>query len=355
MTKSESGLHWIFPLGTLIVLVLIFVALHFLRTPEPATPLDRALIWIASRQNDDGSWHGEEIAVLRPGPAMTAFVLYAMTRLPEPLRAQFGENIKRAVTYLEKCIDKDGMVGATSDGIDYPNYATSLTVLSFTALKKQDSVDRMVDYLKRAQLDEGEGWTTSDPEYGGWAFGGPSQPKPNAHRLDISMTRFALEGLAAARVPAEDVAWSKARRFLEGCQNKDGGFIFTPLTEQSKAGERVSYGSATADGLLCLRAAGASKERIDAAEQWIRSRFTAEHCPGFAANAQRPWAAGLLGYWLAASARSADASQRDWIRTVLISRQRSDGSWVNSTDVMLENEPLLATTLGVLALSEVAR
>jgi len=216
-------------------------------------------------------------------------------------------------------------------------------------------VERMVEYLKRTQLDEGEGWTPSDPEYGGWAFGGPSQPKPDAHRLDLSMTRFALEALAAARVPPEGDAWSKARRFLEGCQNKDGGFIFTPLIDQNKAGDRISYGSATADGLLSLRAAGGSKERIESAEQWIRSRFTAEHCPGFAADAPRPWAAGLLGYWLAASARLADATQRDWIKTVLVTRQRSDGSWANPTDVMLENEPLLATTLAVLALTDSTR
>jgi hypothetical protein len=213
----------------------------------------------------------------------------------------------------------------------------------------------MVDYLKRAQLDESEGWTPSDPEYGGWAFGGPPQPKPYAHRLDISMTRFALEALAAAKVPPDDPVWSKARKFVQACQNGDGGFIFTPLADQNKAGERISYGSATADGVLCLRALGGPSDRIQLAENWIRTRFTAEKCPGFPPDHPRPWADSLLGYWLAASSRIADAPGKAWIIHVLAQRQRADGSWMNPSDAMLENEPLLATALAVLALTESSR
>jgi len=213
----------------------------------------------------------------------------------------------------------------------------------------------MVDYLKRAQLDEGEGWTTSDPEYGGWAFGGPSQPKPNAHRLDISMTRFALEALRAAAVLADDPVWAKARRFLQTCQQKDGGFIFTPLTDQNKAGEGISYGSATADGLLSFDFAGGPGDRHEAARNWIRARFTAERCPGFPPDHPRPWADGLLGYWLASASRVGDKSQRMEIALVLTARQRPDGSWVNPSDLMLENEPLLSTTLAVLALTDASR
>ena len=349
---SSSRAHFIMPVAGLAVVVVAFVAVHFFRGEKPASPLQRGVAWLAAQQQPDGSWRGKEIAVLRPGPAMTAFVLYAMTRSSQP---RYAESLDRAARYLESQINAEGIVGMTAEGPDYPNYATSLTVLSFVALKKQDSVGRMVDYLRRAQLDEGEGWTTSDPEYGGWAFGGPPQPKPYAHRLDISMTRFALEALAAAAVLADDPVWSKARKFLQTCQQKDGGFIFTPLTAQNKAGEGVSYGSATADGILSFGCAGGPNHAYEAAETWIRTNFTTERCPGFPPDHPRPWADGLFGYWLASASRIVDRTKvRDIVR-VLTARQRPDGSWVSSSDLMLENEPLLATALAVLALTEANR
>lgn len=354
--SRDRGLQWIFPASALIVLVLVFVLIHHFRGEERVSPLERGLLWLATKQHDDGSWHGEEIAVLRPGPAMTAFVLYSMTRLPEKLRGDYSERMKRAARYLESQINADGIVGMTPEGPDYPNYATSLTVLAFVALKpagSDASVARMVAYLKRSQLDESEGWSRADSEYGGWAFGGSPQPKPNAHRLDISMTRFALEALSLANVPADDPVWAKARKFLETCQNPDGGFIFTPLSGQNKSGERVSYGTASADGLLSLQFAQGEAKRRDAASSWLEKNFTSQRCPGFPPDHPRPWAEGLLGYWLASASRVVFFSHFEEIVAGLKARQREEGSWVNPSDAMLENEPLLATTLAVLALSEI--
>jgi hypothetical protein len=331
----DRGRQFILPAAMLIAVVLFFVAIHLLQDEPPKPPVQRGIEWILAMQDEDGAWRGREIAVLRPGPAMTAFVLYTLTRRPH---VQFSDRLERAARYLE----------SQTDETDYPNYTKSLTVLSFVALDRKNPVPRLVDALKRAQLDESEGWSPSDPEYGGWAFGGPSQPKPHAHRLDISMTRFALEALAAAGVPADDPVWARARRFLESCQNPDGGFIFTPLSGQNKAGERLSYGSATADGLLALQFAQGAPERIESARGWIQKNFRADQCPGFPPDHPRNWSDGLLGYWLAAASRNVD--RKPAIKEALLDRQKPDGSWVNPSDLMLENEPLLATTLAVLAL-----
>jgi squalene cyclase len=321
MNATDRGRQWIFPAASLLVIVVILLVVNGLRG-DTRTPLQRGVDWIASKQHEDGAWRGEEIGVLRPGPAMTAFVLYAMA----PYRNVHPERVIKAARYLETQVTPEGSVGTS----DYPTYATSLTILAFAELKRD--VSRLVDYLKRAQ----------HAETGGWAFGGNT-----AHRLDISTTRYALEALAAANVAPDDPVWEKARRFLDRCQNPDGGFRFTTVEGQDKNDGR-SYGSATADGLRSLRAAGGSKERIFAAESWIKTHFTAERCPGFPPDHPRNWADGLLGYWLAAVRPFAD---KEAIAKVLIPRQRSDGSWRNPVDLMLENEPLLATTLAVLALA----
>lgn len=335
------------------VLILLIVVCRKAR-PQ-ASPIERGAAWLAARQHSDGAWRGEEVAVLRPGPAMTAFVLYTLTRLPDRLYAMQGEPMHRAIRYLQARINPDGIVGMEPSGPDFPNYATSLTVMSFASLKPagwEAMVNRMAEYLKRSQLDETEGWTPDDPEYGGWGFGGPPRPRPDAQRLDISMTRFAIQALFAAGVPHDDPAWAKARRFVEGCQNRDdGGFSFTPLSGQNKAGERVSYGTATADGLLCLRFTRGSKERQDAALKWIESRFTIDRCPGFPSDHPRPWAAGLRGYWLATATRFAAPNLKSRIAGSVAALQRPDGSWANPEPIMLENEPLLSTALAVLALA----
>ncbi|HEY3227127.1 MAG TPA: prenyltransferase/squalene oxidase repeat-containing protein [Planctomycetota bacterium] len=371
MSRGSKPGHGLLLFLVVAILILAYFAAYglFPGMRPSEIPLDRGTAWLARKQHLDGAWRGEEIAVLRPGPAMTAFVLYAFTRLPKPLRSHYADCMDRAVRYLEVHISPEGMVGMEPTGSDYPNYATALTVLCFVALRPagwEEPVARMVDYLKRAQLDESEGWEPENPEYGGWGFGGPPRPKPDAHRLDISSTRFALEALAAAQVPVEDPVWARARKFLAGCQNPegDGGFAFTPLADQNKAGAEsdatgkvhlFGYGSATADGWLALRFAGADQDRYDRAMGWIRRHFSASQCPGFRPDAPRPWAQGLLGYWLAAAARVLSVEHRPRIRESIESRQRPDGSWVNDVDVMLENEPLLATALAVLAISESMR
>lgn len=348
----------------------ILILGHVIRScsPKPDSTLELGAAWLASRQQTDGAWRGEEVAVLRPGPAMTAFVLYSLARLPEPHRARHTESMNRAVRYLEGRINQDGIVGMEPSGPDYPNYATSLTLMSFVALKPagwESMVNRMVEYLKRSQLDETEGWTPEHPEYGGWGFGGPPRPRPDAHRLDISMTRFAIQALFAAGVSHEDPVWAKARRFVEGCQNfgrdsrDDGGFSFTPLSGQNKAGEQqgfhMSYGTATADGLYCLRFSRGSRERQDVALKWIESRFTIDRCPGFPLDHPRPWADGLRGYWLATATLFAGPDLKSRIAASVAALQRPDGSWANAEPIMLENEPLLATALAVLALAEAGR
>ncbi|MBI4564288.1 MAG: terpene cyclase/mutase family protein [Planctomycetes bacterium] len=372
---------------TLLLVILVLPTIGFVtapllilkysthRVPVETATLEFAARYLAQRQQPDGAWRGEEVAVLRPGPAMTGLVLVALARMPPDIRDRHAASIERGLRCLKAQVDAEGRVGLLPDAADYPNYATALAILALARLDAGGArplIERMAGSLASAQLDEEEGWNPSDPEYGGWAFGGKPRPKPDAFRLDLSVTRFVLEALAQAGVAKENPLWARARVFVERCQNydrdprDDGGFFFTPLPSQNKAGVvetgpnaefRLSYGTATADGLICLRLTGASSERIEAATRWLDERFATNCCPGFEPRHQPPWHEGLRGYWLAAVARAMASERpawRDRIVHALASTQRTDGLWVNASPLMRENDPLLATALAVLAVDECA-
>src|SRR5207302_269057 len=82
----------------------------------------------------------------------------------------------------------------------------------------------LVAWLRTQQFTEEHGWQRGDAAYGAWGMGGEPRIAPNAGHVDLSMTRHALQALAAAGVPASDPAFARARVFVERCQNADGGF-----------------------------------------------------------------------------------------------------------------------------------
>jgi hypothetical protein len=181
------------------------------------------------------------------------------------------------------------------------------------------------------------------------------------------MTRHVLEALAAAGLKAPDPALVRARVFLERCQNPDGGFFFsTVITDANKAGEEGgrprSYGTATADGILSLLATGdeLSHSGVRAAAEWLVSHHAVGRVPGFPEDCPQAWSAGMIHYYLAASARvfrrlniEEAPKGHSWARelvTALGARQQPDGSFKNSNFLMKEDDPLLATAFSLTAL-----
>ena len=113
------------------------------------------------------------------------------------------------------------------------------------------------------------------------------------------MTRYVLEGLAAAGVRRPDPALERAQVYLERCQNPDGGFFFSTVnTDTNKAGENggryLSYGTTTADGILALRAAGAGDDdpRVMSRPEMAARSSPAEPCAGVRGRAAVPVVGG---------------------------------------------------------------
>jgi hypothetical protein len=209
----------------------------------------------------------------------------------------------------------------------------------------------MAAWLRTQQLSEDHGWKRDDPGYGAWGMGGESRIAPNPGHVDLSMTRHVLQALAAAEVPASEPAWARARVFIERCRNPDGGFYFsTVVLDANKAGQDAgkyrSYGTATADGALALLAMGDNPRR---AREWLVAHDRPDGAPGFTGEAYQRWTAGLRFYYAAASAENLSASPL--LVASLKSEQHPDGSWRNTEKLVKEDDPLIATTFAVSALT----
>ncbi len=329
--------------------------------------LRRAARYLWGQQATDGGWHSQTYGLLRSGQSLTPFVLEALLHVPGDVYALPRGEVDRAITFIRRQMDSSGAVGRTDPGLeDYPNYATALAVLALCrAGSAPEVIAPMIGYLRAQQFTEQNGWQRRDPAYGAWGMGGERRMAPQPGHVDLSMTRYVLQALAAAGGRAGDPAFDKAHVFVERCQNYgnggDGGFFFTTVVlEANKAGRDGelyrSYGTATADGILSLMAMGRGHgdPRVDAGIQWLRQHHRAGGAPGFTGESYQRWAAGLRFYYAASRAAVLSTLPLAEVNSVivdLLGMQRPDGSWVNADPLVKEDDPLIATGLAVRALT----
>jgi hypothetical protein len=326
--------------------------------------LTRAAQYLWAQQAADGGFHSATYGLLRSGQSLTPFVLGALLRVPDAtVRAPAGA-VDRAIAFIRRQTSVDGAMGVAGGDVDYPNYATALAVDALVAAQRRlpavahrakagswtPYVAPMVAHLRAQQFSEANGWTPEHPAYGGWGMGGAIRRPPDAGHVDLSMTRCVLEALRASGVDGSDPAMTRARVFLERSQNHDGGFFFSPVMPAlNKAGQSadgfVSYGTATADGVLALRASGLpdSDDRIGRGIAWLDRNHQSDRVPGFdeSESPQTSWRTGLIFYYAAAIARVRPQ------RRVQLPDQAADGSFRNANGRVKEDDPLIATTFAI--------
>jgi Prenyltransferase and squalene oxidase repeat len=322
--------------------------------------LQRAAQYLWSKQDKDGGWHSEVYGLLRSGQSLTPFVLDALLDVPVSVEAAPAGAVDRAVAFIQRSVNRDGLVGITESGLDYPNYATGLAVRALCRVKTS-GWEAMLAALRLQQFTEQNGWHRDDPPYGAWGMGGQIRTPSDAGHVDLAMTRYVLEGISAAGVRPPDEALAKALVYIERCQNPDGGFFFSTVeADINKAGEDSSrdsnttrkgggsgcfrsYGSTTADGILALRAAGVPNDdpRLIKGIKWLREHHKYNSVPGFEDTARATWATGLRYYYAGAISSAIPEL------AVLLPEQRPDGSWANQNNIVKEDDPLIATAFAV--------
>ena len=309
-----------------------------------------AFLW--SKQDPDGGWHSETYGLLRSGQSLTPFVLLALLDAPDVPQ----EAVDRAVAFIRANTNTAGEVGRSDPSLeDYPNFATSLALRALERAGRKDGIERLRAALQRQQFTEQNGWERETPAYGAWGMGGPVRKPPYPGHVDLSMTRHVLQALAGT---PDD----RAMKYLERCQNADGGFMFSTIVlDANKAGVGKSYGTATADGILSLLALSAkpADPKVAAGLAWLTKHHRCDGVPGFDDSGAK-WRDGMIYYYLAASAQAFRATgsgpegwKADLIRS-LGAPQRVDGSFKNSSFLMKEDDPLIATTFALIALESSA-
>jgi hypothetical protein len=342
---------------------------------EAEQAIAHGISYLASEQGGDGGWHSSTYGQLKGGPGITSLVLYSLSRCPGDLQEPHAAMITRGFTYFDPGLRKKQTLAAPDGSLDYPTYAAPLWLSARARLKlPADEAKQMqiLDYLLAAQLLEPRGFGPSNANYGGWDFLGPQDAQGISTGTNISLAAFILEALkrvdqSNARVKA---AQKQALAWLDRTQNADGGFAFTPESEslnnkalfEDEAGRRLprSYGTATCDGIRALAAAGVESQdpRLQRASKWLVERPGLDLVPGLEAlPLEAGWQRGLRFYYYQSLAQAtthfSPADRLAFRRRLvaqLVEEQRVDGSWINDSPRMREDDPLIATSFALAAL-----
>ncbi|HEV8485961.1 MAG TPA: prenyltransferase/squalene oxidase repeat-containing protein [Blastocatellia bacterium] len=319
---------------------------------QGSSPLKDAARYLWSQQAEDGGFHSTTYGLLRSGQSLTPFILVALLGVPESESSRPRGAVERALTFIKANTNAAGALGLMDDtAADYPNYATALAVCAMVKTRNpgyEKVIEPMVAQLRAQQFSEASGWTSEQAPYGGWGMGGSIHRPPEAGHVDLSMTRQVLEALQLSGVPPFDPVMTRALVYLQRSQNPDAGFYFSPVNpEINKAGESggrfASYGTATADGVLALRAAGVPDEdpRVAKAINWLKDHHEADRAPGFDEGTGQPWGSGLRFYYAHAISRVLPNL------SVELPPQSGDGSFRNSVNLVKEDDPLIATAFAL--------
>lgn len=331
--------------------------------------IDRALTWLASQRDANGAWRSDY------GPGVTGLVVTAYLRHPKGKYNADSPEVKRALDWIVSLQNPDGSIYDPKSQLPLPNYSTSTSLMALSAARHPRYaavIKKAQDFLIQSQVDEGEGATPEDSNYGGIGYG--SNPKRN----DLSNLSFALTALKESGAPHDAAVWDKALKFLSRLQNNsetndeswagdDGGFIYglgKGEPPESKAGNDPqgrprSYATMTYAGVLSMIYANVSVNdpRVQAAMRWLSQHWNLDENEPIGKQ-------GLYyGYHTMAKAlaavgnpifTTADGKKLDWYKELsdkLLSLQTPAGNWPpNEADRWYEGDPVLVTAYGVLAL-----
>ncbi len=263
----------------------------------------KALEWLASQQNGDGSWSGE--GRYPHNTAVTAFALLAfMSQGHLPGQGLYGPEVARGARFLAASQRSDGYIVGSRGGNMYCHGMAALALGELWGMTGDDEVrpvlEKAVDLIVRCQYRDG-----------GWRY----EPAPTG--ADISVTIMQVMALRTAKnggLHVPDATMKRALEYIDRCHDpRSGGYNYQP-------GRSDPGFARTAAGICVLQLAG----RYDAG-QIARA---VEYLERAGEEKRHFW----YGQYYAAHAMHQVGGKKweEWYgktRSRLLSRQQPNGSW----------------------------
>ena len=296
--------------------------------------VDKALVWLAARQDPDGSWSDAEH---RHNTAITSFAILAfLSDGHMPGRGRHGETVLKGARFLAASgKPENGCLVGARGGNGRDMYCHGMATLALSQLwgtggKDLDESIRPV--LERAVLLI----LQSQNKEGGWRY----HPAPND--ADISVTVMQVMALRAARnagMHVPDHVLDKAITYINSCRDaKSGGYNYQPR-------QNAPEFARTAAGICVLHLCGRhSAEEIPQAVKYLETHFNSTHH-------------FFYGHYYASHAmhQIGGKSWETWysrLREKLLPAQAPDGSWPKNGKLDHSAPgPVYQTSIAVIALA----
>lgn len=365
-------------IGRTLVLCGAMLSLGAAPREDSLSTLRSGIEYLMSQQGEDGGWHSETYGSMRQGAAITSLVLYALSHAPPAEVERHRESIARACEFLRVGFSKKGFVANQDGSADFPTYATSLLLIASSRIElplSEKERRTLAEFVAAAQLTQTREFGPDSIHHGGWDLMGAQRIIGQTSGTNVSISRIACEALAVADGKKYRPNLQRARVWAERIQDlSTGGFYFTPDAnsnnnkalgdkDEDDAIKPRPYGTASCDGLLLLIATGVKTDhpRVAGVIKWLAKHSSVEAVPGFRGKAKKTgWQDGLRFYYYSALSASLEHLPPELARararamaSLLAKQQFEDGRWMNSSDRMRENDPLIATSFAVIALGYV--
>jgi len=378
LVRDDTHDKWFdFQGNTTVAVILTNVTSDATTTPQPKVvfdavrlpgAIDAGLQYLRNHQRSDGGWGESQSSTGITALAALAFLSYGFDE--RDITDTDGDgtpDVQEAIRFLLNHYDSGTgrFSGDAAWGEPMYNYDTSLGLLVLitadrtnTPHKYNVQITKAKDYLLSIQSVESNGYTPSNPNYGGWGY-------PRNNWSDLSNTQWTVMALDAAYKylnltkpdPNDTNTWTyKVLRYADSLQRSDGGFDY-----------RVGYfnqsvGSMTHAGIWTNLLAGRdpTHTRVQQALNWVQTS------PHWSVTENPGRGSAALYYYYVTMAKSLAMARKttltvggtshDWFRELYTElttgghKPHSDGYWYNTNTGEWESDENLVTAYAILAL-----
>jgi hypothetical protein len=285
----------------------------------------KALEWLASKQNSDGSWGDSRYP---NNTAITGFALMAfMSQGHVPNQGKYGPEVAKGTRFLlASAREGDGYLIGTRMGNMYCHGMATLCLTQLFGMTGDEDVKKVlkkaVDLIVRSQSPDG-----------GWRY----EPQPTGSDISVTIMQvMALRGAKDSGLHVPDKTMKKALEYINSCYDQySGGYTYQPFN-------RAPGFARTAAGICVLKLVGEYDKNIDKSIDYLKK------------NMENPREHFWYGHYYACHAMY-QIGGKDWddyysmIKKKFLQMQQSDGSW--SRVEPQSAGPVYQTAIAVLALS----